>query len=228
MKFLLSLLLVLSLVACSGGKSLEEVAEGAGVDIPEQDEFEEDFAEEAGEELADNVEDAFGEEAFGEDAFGEDAVADEGSTEMVSEFSDGGTGMEMTASVDNSGTYTVQQGETLMLIAFKIYGDYGKWRELARLNSGKLGSRYTVSKGTVISYNPPVEPFQWSPTGNPYLIKTGDTLGTISSDTYGTTKYWRNIWENNTPLIKDPNKIFAGFTIYTPVLDSRGVANEGF
>ncbi|MAZ49263.1 MAG: hypothetical protein CME65_11935 [Halobacteriovoraceae bacterium] len=239
MKFLLSLLLLMSLIACSGGKSLEEVADGSGIDVPAQDEFEEDFAEEAGDELAESVDDAFGDDAFGDDAFGEDAFtsdssladdsfSEEGSTEMVSEFSDGGTGMEMTASVDSSGTYTVQQGETLMLIAFKIYGDYGRWRELARLNSGKLGSRYTVSQGTVITYNPPVEPFQWSPTGNPYLIKNGDTLGTISSDTYGTTKYWRNIWKNNTPLIKDPNKIFAGFTIYTPVIDSRGVANQGF
>ena len=197
MKFLLSLLLAMSLVACSGGKSLEEVAEGNGIDVPEQDEFEEDFAEEAGEELADQVDDAFGdefgsEEGFGEESLAADTFAEEGSTEMVSEFSDGGTGMEMTssvASVDGSGTYTVQQGETLMLIAFKIYGDYSKWRELARMNSGKLGSRYTVSQGTVISYNPPVQPFQWSPSGNPYLIKTGDTLGTISSDTYGTTKY---------------------------------------
>lgn len=249
----------MSLVACSGGKSLEEVADGAGIDVPEQDEFEEDFKEEAGDELADTVsdqvEDAFGEDDFSDDFsddFGDDfgsestasttddfgtaePVAAAASTEMVSDFSDGATGMEATsmgdssfAAADGSGTYTVQRGETLMIVAFKIYGDYSKWRDLARMNSGKLGSRYTVSTGTVLSYTPPAQPFQWSPSGNPYLIKTGDTLGTISTDTYGTTKHWRAIWKNNTPLIKDPNKIFAGFTIYTPILDSRGVANESF
>lgn len=249
MKFLLSLFLIMSLVACSGGKSLEEVADGAGIDVPEQDEFEEDFKEEAGDQLADTVsdqvEDAFGGDDFSDD-FSDDSTASTddfgmtepaaaASTEMVSDFSDGGTGMEATsmgtssfAAADGSGTYTVQNGETLMIVAFKIYGDYSKWRDLARMNSGKLGSRYTVSAGTVLSYNPPAQPFQWSPTGNPYLIKTGDTLGTISTDTYGTTKHWRAIWKNNTPLIKDPNKIFAGFTIYTPILDSRGVANESF
>lgn len=238
MKILLSLLLVFSLIGCSGGKSLEEVAEGAGVDVPEQDEFEEDFAEEAGEELAeevmDKVEDAVGgeEELAEDDGFGEEAE----STEAVSEFSDGGTGMEATATEgadtmavsDNSGEHTVKAGETLMLIAFKIYGDYERWRELARMNSDKLGPRYTVSAGTVLRYNPPAQPFAWNPTGNPYLIKVGDTLGTISTDTYGTNKYWRAIWKNNTPLIKDPNKIFAGFTIYTPLMDGRDVANESF
>ena len=58
------------------------------------------------------------------------------------------------------------------------------------------------------------------------VIKRGDTLGTISSDTYGTMKFWRNIWDNNRPLIKDPNVIFAGFTIYTPILQARDVAFE--
>jgi nucleoid-associated protein YgaU len=31
-------------------------------------------------------------------------------------------------------TYTVQANETLMLIAFKLYGDYSKWKEIASLN----------------------------------------------------------------------------------------------
>ena len=65
-----------------------------------------------------------------------------------------------------------------------------------------------------------------SSDGNPYLIKSGDTLGKISNTTYGTIKYWKNIWNNNKPLIKDPNKIFAGFTIYTPLIEGRDVAND--
>lgn len=260
MKILLSLFLVLTMVGCSGNKSLEDVAEGAGVDVPSEDEFEEDFAEEAGDAIAEEVgeavddalggddefasedgEEGFGEELAddGEEGFGEEGFGEETESEgegMVSSMTDGGTGMEATTSTggestnweaaDGSGQHTVKAGETLMIIAFKIYGDYERWRELARMNAGKLGPRYTVSVGTVINYNPPAEPFQWTPSGNAYLIRVGDTLGTISRDTYGTNQYWRAIWKNNTPLIKDPNRIFAGFTIYTPIMDGRGVANE--
>lgn len=121
-------------------------------------------------------------------------------------------------------TYTVQKSETLMLISFKLYGDYTKWRELAKLNDGKLGKDYQVSEGTTLSYYPPVQDFTYAPSGNPYLIKYGDTLGTISKDTYGTNKFWKDIWTNNKTLIKDPNLIFAGFTIYTPILDQAEVA----
>ncbi len=113
-----------------------------------------------------------------------------------------------------SRTYSVQKNETLMMIAFKIYGDYGRWKELANMNSGVLKGSSTVRAGTSISYNAPAEEFVWNPQGNPYLIKTGDTLGIIAKDVYATPKKWKLLWENNRPLIRDPNKIFAGFTIY--------------
>lgn len=121
-------------------------------------------------------------------------------------------------------SYAVKKNETLMLIAFKIYGDYGKWKELAKLNEGLNVN--SLKEGDTLQYYAPVQEFVWSPEGNPYLIKKGDTLGTVSNDTYGTTKFWRDIWSNNKPLIKDPNKIFAGFTIYTPVLENREVASQ--
>lgn len=118
---------------------------------------------------------------------------------------------------DGEGEYTVQKNETLMMIAFKLYGDYDQWRDLARRNAGKLKNGL-VFAGTKITYALPSQSFEWNPQGNPYLIRTGDTLGGISGSVYGTAKKWKNIWENNRPLIKDPNRIFAGFTIYCPEL----------
>jgi hypothetical protein len=50
--------------------------------------------------------------------------------------------------------------------------------------------------------------------GESYLIKKGDTLGLISNDVYGTTRKWKKLWENNRQLIKDPNRIYAGFYLY--------------
>lgn len=106
--------------------------------------------------------------------------------------------------------YTAQKGDTYMLMAWKIYGDYSKWREIAALNGG--GAK--VASGTRVKYYPPAEAFNWNPEGDPYLILNGDTLGRISNKVYGTEKKWRGIWNNNKPLIRDPNLIFAGFTIY--------------
>jgi nucleoid-associated protein YgaU len=121
--------------------------------------------------------------------------------------------------------YTVQKNETLMMIAFKLYGDYGKWKELASQNREALKGSTTTRTGMTLSYMAPAEEFIWNPQGNPYLIKTGDTLGLISKEVYATVKKWKLIWENNRPLIKDPNKIYAGFTIYT-LENGREVANE--
>ena len=41
-----------------------------------------------------------------------------------------------------------------------------------------------------------------------------NTLGTISNDVYGTTHKWKRLWENNRQLIKDPNRIYAGFYLF--------------
>lgn len=111
------------------------------------------------------------------------------------------------------GTYTVQKGETLMQIAFKVYGDLSKWKSLKELNQSHLAGGM-LKKGAKIKYYVPETPFTWNPQGTPYLIKSGETLGTISSSVYQTPKKWKKIWENNRPLIKNPDRIYAGFTLY--------------
>lgn len=108
--------------------------------------------------------------------------------------------------------YRVQKGDTLMMISFKIYGDYRKWKELAQWNKDKLKTK--MSAGTELKYYVPNERFGWAPVGLPHLVKTGETLGIISKDKYGTPKKWKSIYENNRPLIRNPNLIFAGFTLY--------------
>ena len=65
-----------------------------------------------------------------------------------------------------------------------------------------------------IRYERPETEFSWGPEGLPHLVQEGETLGSISEDKYGTPSKWRPIYENNRPLIKDPDLIFAGFTIY--------------
>jgi nucleoid-associated protein YgaU len=227
MKVLLSIFLMLSLMACSGSKSTNEADEAeTGVELADADEFSEE--DEEGDELADEKSDEASDE-FAEEGDEEEVADNSEAVDQDEEMTSDAVENEpetSTAMSGEEGVWTVTNNETLMIIAFKIYGDYDKWKELARLNRGKLGSSYHLSTGMKLKYNAPSEPFVWNPEGNPYLIRMGDTLGRISHTTYGTKKYWNNIWQNNKPLIKDPNKIFAGFTIYTPLIEGRDVANQ--
>ena len=78
--------------------------------------------------------------------------------------------------------------------------------------------------GSNIKYQKPDEEFIWNPKGNPWVIRGGDTLGIISQEVYSTNSKWRDIYNNNRQLIKDPNLIFAGFTLY--YLSDRELASE--
>lgn len=119
-------------------------------------------------------------------------------------------------------SYKVQRGETLMQISFKLYGDISKWKDIKNMNADKLTNNSSLKANTELKYRAPASPFVWNPSGTPYMIKTGDTLGTISNTAYATPKKWKTIWENNKPLIKNPNVIYAGFTLY---YTNGGMAN---
>jgi nucleoid-associated protein YgaU len=113
--------------------------------------------------------------------------------------------------------YVVKTNETLMLIAYKLYGDYTRWRELAELNNFTQQELDSLDKNVKIKYLDYENSDQISQkkkSGLPYLVRKGDTLGKISNKVYYTSKKWRSIWENNIELIKDPNQIYAGFTLY--------------
>ncbi len=207
----------LLLVSCSGSKSAQGVAqENPQIELSDADEFIENPMEEP------SLEDTAAPEVADSAIPTEEPMMEEAAPVITNETITSTPSPTMMGDVESE--YTVQKNETLMMVAFKLYGDYGKWRELANMNAGKLKGSQTVREGMVLKYNAPAEAFVWSPAGNPYLIRTGDSLGGISTTTYGTSKKWKSIWDNNRPLIKDPNKIFAGFTIYT--LDGREVASE--
>ena len=197
-------ILSLSLAACSGSKSAQKVNEETPqIELSDADEFTDTPSEDqpAAETTEAPVEPT------------SDDVVVSNSEPLVQESS-----LENTSPVvSEPGTlkqYTVQQNETLMMISFKLYGDYARWKELANENASTLKGGTVVRTGMVLNYVSPAEEFVWNPQGNPYLIKTGDTLGTISKEVYATVKKWKLLWENNKPLIKDPNKIYAGFTMY--------------
>jgi len=110
-------------------------------------------------------------------------------------------------------SYVVQKGETLMKIAYSNYGDVYKWKKIYNDNQDVLKDPNFVSAGVTLKLEKTSAPF-FQTNGEKYLIKNGDTLGKISNKIYGTNKKWRDLWENNKQLIRDPNKIYAGFHLF--------------
>jgi nucleoid-associated protein YgaU len=110
--------------------------------------------------------------------------------------------------------YTVKSGDTLMKIAFHIYGDVDRWKELQELNEGVLKGKHVLRKGMQLRYEAPLEPFNANEHAKAYEIKKGDTLAGIADEVYGRSAKYKKLQGYNRQLIKNPNRIFAGFTIY--------------
>ena len=49
-----------------------------------------------------------------------------------------------------------------------------------------------------------------------YTVQSGDTLGGIAKKLYGSASKYMVIFEANTPLLKDPNKIYPGQVLRIP------------
>ncbi|OFZ26787.1 MAG: hypothetical protein A2381_06505 [Bdellovibrionales bacterium RIFOXYB1_FULL_37_110] len=204
LSFLLCILLMVGLLSCSSKSSQDDnLTEDASVIEMAQDDSE----------TLEIAEDSIKDEGATEESIKEDAQALQEPQENMAEAMPAAA---EASSIKTSGieNYEVQAGDTLMLIAFKIYGDYLKWRSLAELNNDKLAGNYNLEKGMQLKYESPASRFNWNPAGDPYLIARGDTLGKISTKLYNTPKHWQDIWENNKPMIKSPSLIFAGFTLY--------------
>ncbi len=123
--------------------------------------------------------------------------------------------------------YVVQENDTLMLIAYKIYGDYRKWIDLYYLNSDRVDFRYTIFPGMKIRYQAPGRDVAGLITdrGFPYLVRDGDNLGKVSKNVYDNVRLWPHIWDNNRKQVRDPNLIFAGFTLYYRPIEELNIEN---
>ncbi len=117
--------------------------------------------------------------------------------------------------------YTVKKNDTLMKIAFEVYGDITRWRDIFDMNRDKLKNANMIMAGTKIKYEKPVQEPDVGHNGEPYLIKSGDTLGSIADDVYAQRSKWKKIYENNKDLIRDPNRIYAGFYIYYQITEEE-------
>jgi nucleoid-associated protein YgaU len=168
----------------------------------------------SGEKSSDEVEAEWGDDEFEEQTVTDDSSDETEDNDFEDDFSEDDERSPSSVgslNIDEQQDYLVEKGDTLMKISFKLFGDISQWKTIADLNPG---SEQMLLSGTKIKVPLAESPFVWQPVGLPYIIQSGDTLGTISKDKYGTPSKWKKIYNNNKPLIKDPNKIYAGFTIY--------------
>lgn len=117
--------------------------------------------------------------------------------------------------------YIVKRGDTLMKIAYQKYGDLMRWREIFNANKTRLKGINRLEVGQFLIIRG-VEYVVIEKNGKPYLIRRRDTLAKISTKVYGLPGEWRRIWKNNSQMIKNPNKIYAGFTLYYEPLQAKG------
>lgn len=127
---------------------------------------------------------------------------------------------------DSSGSgkmdrYTVKAGDTLMKIAFNLYGDVERWKDLKELNSQALKGGDLVRAGMKLRYEVPNESFNPDQHAKAYEIKKGDTLAGIADEVYGRRAKYKKLQNYNKDLIKNPNRIFAGFTIYYDITEQE-------
>ena len=52
-----------------------------------------------------------------------------------------------------------------------------------------------------------------------YEVKSGDSLSKIAKRVYGNAKEWKRIFEANTDILKDPDKIYPGQKLKIPQKD---------
>jgi nucleoid-associated protein YgaU len=49
-----------------------------------------------------------------------------------------------------------------------------------------------------------------------YEVKSGDSLSRIAKQIYGSGNLWKTIFDANTDILKDPNKIYPGQKLKIP------------
>jgi len=121
--------------------------------------------------------------------------------------------------------YTVQPGDTLWKISEKFYGSGEFWERIYLVNTDVIQSPDRIYVGQVLKiYLSPDGSIITVPNDNDagnasavyYTVAPGDTLWKIAKKYYGNGRLWRRIYEANTAVISDPERLYVGWIIVVP------------
>jgi len=73
-----------------------------------------------------------------------------------------------------------------------------------------------VTAGSSSTAPAPIAPPPTAPAPRTYTVAKGDTLSKIAKHHYGDANKWRKIFEANTDILKDPDRIFPGQVLKIP------------
>ena len=107
-------------------------------------------------------------------------------------------------------TYVVQPGDSLSKISKLVYGTTSRWKEIADANNI---SGTKIFPGDALSINSEREGYNSavaSLTKQTVTVQKGDTLATIAKQVFGSSAYWKVLYQYNKSKISNPNKIYAG------------------
>ncbi len=121
--------------------------------------------------------------------------------------------------------YTVQPGDTLWKISEKFYGSGELWERIYLANTDVIQNPNRIYVGQILKiYLSPDGSTITVPNGNAngngsviyYTVASGDTLWGIAKKYYGNGRLWRRIYEANTSVISDSERLYAGWLIAVP------------
>lgn len=138
-----------------------------------------------------------------------------------SDFQSGVAGTPMGPGLPEAGAlmvYVVRPQDTLSLVAKRIYGSVGKWKELAAFSH--LQNPNLIFPGDVLYYplTEKTQKFaqtQMIPDDHHVVTAAHTTLPNISKEVYGESKYWKTIWREN-GQIQNPFHVKKGEVVYYP------------
>lgn len=138
-------------------------------------------------------------------------------------------GLEPTASEDFM-LYTWKAGDSYRTLAQRFYGSPLHVARLRAANEGRDEAQITAGEKIMVSVQPAVtvgvaraekraanaDAGTLTADGT-YVVKSGDALGSISKEVYGSAKHWQKIYAANKDVIgEDANKLKVGMKLRIP------------
>jgi nucleoid-associated protein YgaU len=107
--------------------------------------------------------------------------------------------------------HTVQQGDSLSLLARRYLGSESRWHEIYYANSHKIANPTGLFPGQVLAIPAAQQRGRFK-----YVVKAGDCLWAIAGRELGQPLRWTRIYEANRAQIRNPHWIYPGQVFRIP------------
>ena len=108
--------------------------------------------------------------------------------------------------------HIVEAGQSLSMISKLYYGKYKYWKGLASVND--ISNPNIIYPGQRIQMVVAEQSASVGSTGNyqggDYVVGEGETLGDVSRQVYGSSRYWKALYVKNKDKISNPDMIYQG------------------